>query len=274
MSGCAAPSTSASPRSWTSWCTASAADAGASAASARAYVGGFGLSRLTHCVRSLENNGLLFCVLTTLGFTVALRHARTWARCESYSPSAPPCARQHMVLVVKVGAIDYLCDVGLGAGGPAAPLALDDSGVETPLCGELFRLQRGDPAKGEDSWLLWAVQQGAWRLLHSFEHVDQSCPRAHPADFLMCSFFMQFAPGTLFRTQRYISKPTPGGRALLLFRELRLKGFERVGVPPTTQVTRVDTPAQLVDAARDHFNVELPLQDAEALLAAGDGPLA
>ena len=218
----------------------------------------------------LEANGLCAAAISALGFSpVSLRHARVWLRAAVYTPREPPMARQQMVLVVPVDGTDYLVDVGFGGGSPAEPLALAPGSGVTPVNGELYRVAAGDAAAGEDSWLLWGVVGGEWRRFYSFEHVSADCPRAHAADFLLCSHFVQHARGTLFRTCRYATAPRRGGgRITLMGHELREKGAEAEGAPAEVRVTALRDAAQYAAAARQHFGLQLTDDEAAALFAA------
>lgn len=220
----------------------------------------------------LETNFLLASALRAAGFAVALRHARVWMRADAYSPREPPMPRQHVVLVVRAGAgagaDEWLVDVGFGGGGPADPLPLRAGGAPVRAAGDLFRMERGDAAAGEDSWLLWAVQAGAWRRLYSFEHVNMDCPRVHAVDFILCSFFVQHAPGTLFRTLCFASLPTERGRVTLLGHELRRKGEERLGQAADIVVTPLGDAAALRAAAAEHLHIDLSELQAQTIFDA------
>lgn len=218
----------------------------------------------------LETNGLCAAALGALGFAVALRHARVWLRAAAgYTPNDPPNSRQHMVLVVKTddGAA-WLVDVGFGGGGPAIPLRLDGNGAVVRSHGECFRAQAGDASAGEDSWVIWHVAAGAWRRMYSFEHVSADCPRVHAADFLLCSHFVQCAPGQLFRTTRFATRPTPRGRVMLLKHELRESGPEAEGAEPEVRVTPLRDAAQLAQAALQHLGIRLTAEEASTIFDA------
>jgi N-hydroxyarylamine O-acetyltransferase len=218
----------------------------------------------------LETNGLCAAALGALGFSVALRHARVWLRATAgYTPNDPPNSRQHMVLVVKADdGADWLVDVGFGGGGPPFPVRLDDSCAVVRSHGECFRAQAGDASAGEDSWVIWHVAAGAWRRMYSFEHVCHDCPRVHAADFLLCSHFVQCAPGQLFRTTRFATRPTPRGRVMLLKHELRESGPEQEGSEPEVRVTPLRDAAELAQAALQHLRIRLTAEEARVIFDA------
>jgi arylamine N-acetyltransferase len=222
----------------------------------------------------LETSFLLRSALQALGFgeVLCLRAARVWLRvpASEYAPREPPIPRLHVVLVVRVDDAqdDFLVDVGFGGGGPPEPLPLR-AGAVTPAAGDVFRTDAGDTGLGEDSWVLWAVQNGAWRRLYSFEHVSLDCPRVHAADFLSVSHYVQSGRGTLFFTIRVASMPLADGRVTLLKRELRRRGAERLGEEPAAlEVTAVADAGQLRRLAREHFGIALTLEQAQVIFDA------
>ena len=227
----------------------------------------------------LETSFLLLAALQALGFEVRLRAARVWMRCAAYTPREPPVARLHVVLVARVpSGAEFLCDVGFGGGGPAAPLPLRAGGAPAAaVCGDVFRLDAGDPLQGEDAFVLFGVQAGAWKRLYSFEHAGFEAPRVHAADFINVNHFVQAARGSLFQTICVASLPLPGGRVTLLGRELRRKGAEREGAPPATEVTRVGSAGEYRALASAHFGIELSDAQAAALFewaSSAEGPQA
>jgi N-hydroxyarylamine O-acetyltransferase len=219
----------------------------------------------------LENNGLLASALRAAGFTVRLRHARVWMRAASYTPLEPPMPRQHMVLVVRCDAAaageEFLVDAGFGGGGPAAPLLLA-AADPVRAGGDLFRLTRGDAAAGEDSWILWGLQNGAWLRLYSFEHTGLDAPIVHFADFVLCSHFVQLAPGTLFHKLAFASLPTADGRITLVHRAVRRRGAEHPGELPAVQVTPLADARAYRAAAAEFFGIELDDAQAQVLFDA------
>jgi len=219
----------------------------------------------------LETTLLLRSAMEALGFELRLRAARVWMRVPAaeYKPLDPPIPRLHVALVVRVegGGDDYLVDVGFGGGGPPAPLLLRNGKV-TSICGDAFRTDAGDAALGEDSWVLWGVQAGAWRRLYSFEHVSLDCPRVHAADFLSVSHYVQDGFGTLFYTIRVASLPLADGRVMLLKRELRRRGAERLGAEPSVEVTAIADAGQYRRLAEEHFGIVLTPEEAQTIFDA------
>ena len=232
----------------------------------------------------LETSFLLRSALQALGFELCLRAARVWYRVPAaeYAPLEPPIPRLHVVLVVRVAgaaagaatgaateseAGEFLVDVGFGGGGPPEPLPLRDGNVAT-AAGDVFRTDAGDAARGEDSWVLWGVQGGAWRRLYTFEHVTFDCPRVHAADFLPVSHFVQAGRGTLFHNIRVATMPLPDGRITLLKNELRRRGAERLGAEPAVEVTAVADAGEYRRLANVHFGIALTQEQARKVFDA------
>jgi hypothetical protein len=235
----------------------------------------------------LETSLLLRSALQALGFELRLRLARVWMRvpAEAYAPREPPIPRLHLVLIVRAdGDDEYLVDVGFGGGGPPEPLPLRtsggatadgwDSGGEGSGAAAAFRIDAGDAALGEDSFIVFGLQGGAWRRLYSFEHVSWDCPRVHAADFLPVSLYVQAGRGTLFHTMRVATRPLPGGgRVTLLGRELRRRGgAEQLGAAPALEVSAVADAAEYRRLASEHFGIELTLEQAQCVFDADAPP--
>ena len=214
----------------------------------------------------LETSFLLLAALQALGFEVRLRAARVWMRASAYTPREPPMARLHVVLVVRAAGEEWLCDVGFGGGGPPEPLPLRAGAAAAAACGDVFRVDAGDAAAGEDTFVLFGVQAGSWRRLYSFEHAGfDAGPLVHAADFLHVSHFVQAARGSLFHTMCVASLPLPEGRVTLLGRELRRKGAEREGAAAAVDVARIADAGEYRAVAARHFGIQLSEGEARAL---------
>ncbi|MEO6015059.1 MAG: arylamine N-acetyltransferase [Devosia sp.] len=105
-----------------------------------------------------EHNSLFKAVLESMDFTVTpLAAGVLWGHEEGYEPSL-----NHMVLLVDVGGVPYLADVGFGGQGMTAPIRLKaDIEQETP--NERYRLLGGYP-----KWRLESEIAGEWRALYEF----------------------------------------------------------------------------------------------------------
>ena len=107
-----------------------------------------------------EQNLLLKAVLETMDYGVAPLAAEVlWGEAEPFAESLP---LTHMLLVVDVGGVPYIADVGFGGQGPNAPLRLR-AGHEQETPGGRYRLVGGDPL-----WQLESETAGVWRALYRF----------------------------------------------------------------------------------------------------------
>jgi len=155
-----------------------------------------------------EHNTLFGEVLRAIGFEVVEFAARVvWGR-----PSgAPPGARSHMVLRVRVDAEDFICDVGFGGLTLTGPLKLElDTEQETPH--ERFTLKRRD-----DEFELAARVQGEWRPLYRFDLQEQQ-----PIDFDVLNHFVATHPSSPFLTTLRAARRTADGRYALTDNELSM----------------------------------------------------
>ena len=112
----------------------------------------------------LEHNLLFKAVLENMDFNVEALAARVlWNRAPE---EAAPV--NHMVLLVDVGGIPYLADLGFGGQVATAPLRLR-SGIEQDTPHERYRLM-----EDEGEWRLDTEISGEWRPVYSFGLEPQS----------------------------------------------------------------------------------------------------
>jgi len=106
-----------------------------------------------------EHNLLLKAVLETMDFVVTpIAAGNLWGHPEGYIPQQ----LKHMALLVEVGGVPYLTDVGFGGQTMTAPLRLKaDLEQETP--NERYRLLGGFP-----KWRLETEIAGTWKPLYEF----------------------------------------------------------------------------------------------------------
>jgi N-hydroxyarylamine O-acetyltransferase len=110
-----------------------------------------------------EQNLLFKHALSALGFTVTALAARVvWER-----PADEMRARTHMVLLVEVQGVPYVCDVGFGALTPTAPVALTPD-VEQATPHETFRVIRV-----QNEFAVEALVRGLWKRLYRFDLQEQ-----------------------------------------------------------------------------------------------------
>jgi N-hydroxyarylamine O-acetyltransferase len=110
-----------------------------------------------------EQNLLFKHALGALGFAVTALAARVvWER-----PAGEMRARTHMVLLVEVHGVPYVCDVGFGALTPTAPVALTPD-VEQATPHETFRVIRV-----QNEFAVEALVRGVWKRLYRFDLQEQ-----------------------------------------------------------------------------------------------------
>jgi N-hydroxyarylamine O-acetyltransferase len=106
-----------------------------------------------------EHNLLLKAVLETMDYKVTpLAAGVLWGHEEGYEP----VALNHMILVVDVGGVPYLTDVGFGGQVMTAPLRLRAE-IDQEAGGEKYRLMGGHP-----KWRLESEIAGEWKPLYQF----------------------------------------------------------------------------------------------------------
>ncbi|HWA42378.1 MAG TPA: arylamine N-acetyltransferase [Hypericibacter adhaerens] len=106
-----------------------------------------------------EHNLLLKAVLETMDFKVTpLAAGVLWGR----EPGYEPPELNHMALLVDVGGVPYLADVGFGGQVATAPLRLR-ADVEQQTPNERYRLLGGHP-----KWRLETEVEGQWKPLYEF----------------------------------------------------------------------------------------------------------
>jgi N-hydroxyarylamine O-acetyltransferase len=180
-----------------------------------------------------EHNLLLQAVLETMEFPVTpIAAAVLWGR---EPGSEPPL--DHMALIVDVGGVDYLADVGFGGQVMTAPLRLRaDLMQETP--NERYRLVGGEPV-----WRLEAEIGEEWKPLYQFE----ATPRTMDEFIAMNDLTMG-----MFR-DRLAAARVEGKRRFTLH-NARLNTHE-AGNTETRMLTSI---AEIRDALTNTFLIQLP----------------
>jgi len=145
-----------------------------------------------------ECNGLLYDVLTTLGFQVDLLSAKM------FSEGQPLSRFTHVTLIVHLTDDDYLVDVGNGkAFGPPLP-------IKRPT------ISRGEGTvysigSYEDYLALtFRDETGAWQPRYIYS------PTAQPRDgFTEACHYIQTSPQAIFTQKKIVSRLTEAGRITL-----------------------------------------------------------
>lgn len=173
-----------------------------------------------------EQNGLFAMALTALGIPYQFVACRPM-----FYPMQRP--KTHMALVVRLGAEQYLCDLGFGSYGLRAPVALSAVNLVQQQDFDQFRLLT--PAPGE--YVLEAWVNGNWTSQFGFD--------LHPAqwiDFMPANYLNSTHPETIFVQKLLLIRQTADGRHLLLGNELKTTAAGQTSV---RQVTPAELPALL-----------------------------
>ena len=152
-----------------------------------------------------ESNALFAAVLERLGYTVG----RLCARVVWMQPPGTRTPRTHMLLRVPLEGRDWIADVGFGAIGQTAPLALDtDQPQATPH--ETRRYRR------EGEIVIHQVQlaPGEWADVYRFDLIE-----AVPADYEMGNWYVSTHPASLFRQTPLVTLVRADHRLALAFGE-------------------------------------------------------
>jgi N-hydroxyarylamine O-acetyltransferase len=148
-----------------------------------------------------EHNTLLRHGLEALGFSVTSLAARVlW----NASPGNPLGPRSHMLLLVDVGGLIYLADVGFGGNVLTAPLRLQPY-ITQPTPNEPHRL-----LPLENGFVLEASWGCEWKPLYRFTLEPQ-----FPADYEVSNWYLCHHPGSLFRQVLMTARVTAEGRYAL-----------------------------------------------------------
>lgn len=144
-----------------------------------------------------ELNGLFLALLQQLGFDAHPIAARVVMGLEA--DAATP--RTHMLVRVRIDAVDYIADVGFGGNTPTGPLRLDHRFAQaTPH--EHYRLDLQ-----QDQYLLQVEIAGEWRPLYRFDLQVQL-----PIDHVVGNWYVCTHPHSSFPGQLRVALAGPDGR--------------------------------------------------------------
>lgn len=188
-----------------------------------------------------EQNLLFKAVLEAMDFTVtALAASVLWGRDDAAEDADLPLT--HMVLLVDLGGVPWLADVGFGGQVLTAPLRLRaDIEQETP--NERYRLTGGQPL-----WRLESEIAGAWQPLYQFDLTARTLD-----DYIA----MNDVTAGMFKDD-LIAARVEGSRRLAL-RNARLRTHD--GAETTTRM--LSSVADIREVLSGLFGIALP--DAERL---------
>jgi len=144
-----------------------------------------------------EQNTLFREVLRARGVPVTAREARVRSGATSRRP------RTHMTLVVLIGGVEYLCDVGFGAYTPLQPVPLD--GSQSRQHAWVYRVV----PEGSLQVLQWQ-RDGGWQDLYAIEPGEPG-----DIDFEMGNWFTSTWPDSGFVQTMTAQRATPEARYTL-----------------------------------------------------------
>jgi len=183
-----------------------------------------------------ELNALFGWLLRELGYTVTDYFARFWRD----EPDPPP-KRRHHVLRVEAEGESYLCDVGVGGIVPRRPVAIVE-GAEQRQGDETYKLER-DPDFG---WMLCERKKDGWSPIYSFTEERQLAK-----DYIMASYWCEYAPDSIFRQGVMAAIRTRDGRNTIAGEEFRI--FTSEGVKTFTPQSK----EEFAEALRTYFGIVL-----------------
>lgn len=185
-----------------------------------------------------EHNILFRHALEGLGFSVTSLAARVvW----NAPPDSPISPRMHMLLLVHLGGVAYLADVGFGGNVLTAPLRLEAHIVQ-PTPHEPHRL-----LPLENAFVLEASLHGEWKPFYRFTLEPQ-----FPNDYEVSNWYLCHHPSSFFRQTLISARATAEGRYALRNNELAI---HRKG---GTERRNLDSAAALRSCLEVDFGLRLP----------------
>lgn len=172
-----------------------------------------------------EQNTLFRHALQALGFDVTPCEARV------RPPGVgDPLPRTHMVLIVRTGGREWLCDVGFGGDGLFGPMPLD-----------------GAPVEQIDRWLRVALEGPLrvlqWRSSSGWEDLYAFLPEPRfPVDFEVGNWYTSTHPGSPFVRRLTVQRVLPDARHIL--RQLTYSVHRRDG-STSRDIARAELPRLL-----------------------------
>lgn len=153
-----------------------------------------------------EMNGLFSFVLKQLGFKVTDLLARVSRDGVAYG------AKTHQVLMIEIGDEKYLADVGFGNNGITAPILFREN-VEQHQFMNTYRIVN-DLKHG---YVLQRKVEG--NFLNMYVFTLEEC---NPIDYEVSNFYCYANSNSVFRSMKFITKPTTNGRLTLTDNHLKI----------------------------------------------------
>lgn len=183
-----------------------------------------------------EQNGLFLAVLREVGFDVIPCEARVRRGATTLLP------RTHMLLLVRLEGLRWLCDVGFGGEGLLHPLPLDGQAHVQFL----HRYRVVEETVGEPLNVLQCLQAGDWMDLYAFRAEER-----FPVDYEMANHYTSTHPESRFLTTLTAQLPGPEVRRILrnrAYAEIRGEAIEG----------RELAPEEVIPLLREAFGLEVP----------------
>ncbi|MDW7658940.1 MAG: arylamine N-acetyltransferase [Bacillota bacterium] len=162
-----------------------------------------------------EMNGLFSIILKQLGFKVTDLLARV------IRDGAELTAKTHQVLLVEIGDVKYLADVGFGNKGITAPIIFKEN-IEQMQFTQIYRI-----VNSKYGYSLQCKDDIDYLSLYTF-----TIEECLPVDYDMSNFYSYANPKSIFRSMKFITKPTLEGRLTMTGNQMKIlhNGQETVTV--------------------------------------------
>ena len=185
-----------------------------------------------------EQNTLFGAALAAIGLPVIALAARVRLGGRTDGP------RSHMLLSVRAGGQDWLCDVGFGGGGLLEPLPFEPSG-EVAQGGWRFRLV---DEGGER--ILQSVGPSGWRDLYAFTLEPQL-----PADFVVANHYTSSHPESGFTKSPVVQRTSPEVAYMI-----RGNVFATMRPGAAPEETPIAGPDELLSLLKERFGLNFPAE--------------
>ncbi len=151
-----------------------------------------------------EVNGLFAMALCAIGFKWYFAGARPM----TYAERRP---KTHMVVVVELDGVLWLCDCGFGGYGLRAPIEIADGACATQD-NDSFKVELK-----EGEYLLSSLVADEWTKQYAFALFPQEW-----IEFSLANYFNATHPNAIFTQKKIAVMQTPKGRKILLDDELKI----------------------------------------------------
>lgn len=188
-----------------------------------------------------EVNGIFAMALQALGVPYQLVAARPM-----FYPARRP--RTHMVIVVTLDGVQWLCDLGFGSYGIRAPIRLDLIDTELVQDDDVFKLSKPN----EREFLVQARVGGEWMNQFGFDLSHQEW-----IDFMPANYLNSTHPESIFVKTLLLVQHRADGRSILLGDTLKI-------VTRGVVEQRSMGPEERAAVVREVFGLTLPSSGAVA----------